>query len=76
MELKVVKGSKLMVDEETGLLYHPPPAKGKWPELAGYTAHSESKGKAVSRWEQEKVEGHIPKGIDRVKKKAKNLMSD
>ena len=49
MELRASKGSKVMVDEESGLLYHPPSAKGRWPELAGFTSHSESKGKMVSR---------------------------
>ena len=49
MDLRASKGSKVMVDEETGLLYHSPSAKGRWPELAGFTAHSESKGKSVAR---------------------------
>ena len=52
MELHAMRGSKHLLDEESGLLYHPPATKGRWPALAGFTAYSESKGKDVARWER------------------------
>jgi|LauGreSuBDMM15SN_2_FD.fasta_scaffold21923_2 hypothetical protein len=49
MDLHVVKGTKLLRDQDNGLYYLPAVSKGRWPTLAGYTAHSESKGKDVIR---------------------------
>jgi hypothetical protein len=49
MELHTLKNIKYFLDEESGLLYHPPVTRGKWPALAGLVTHLERKGKDVAR---------------------------
>ena len=49
MELHAVKGTKLLRDDDNGLMYLPSTSRGRWPLLSGFTVHSESKGKDVIR---------------------------